>query len=119
METTVEGKIRKQPKYWAISIAAIMATAFVLVQPTMQVSNAELSSENLPIGGYDNCLWRSPDDSVTLTSGGITTDPAGPSDPITMNTVKNGQIVKTVHSEKEIFDCTLGQGNSDVVVDVT
>ena len=120
METTVEGKIRKQPKYWAISIAAIMATAFVLVQPAMQVSNAELSSENLPVGGYDNCLWRSPDPNAAddPLSPWLSSED-GPSDPITMNSVRFKDIVKSVHSEKEVFDCTLGQGNAPVIVDVT
>ena len=102
METTVDAKLRKQPKYWAISMAAIIATAFVLVQPAMQSSYADLSSETLPIGGYDDCSVRT-----------------APEDPISMNTVKKGDVAKTIHAEKEIFDCFTGQGNLPVIVDVT
>lgn len=101
METTVN--VRKQPKYWAISIAAIMATAFVLVQPAMQASNAELSSEGLPVGGYDDCVLRE----------------GFPDDPISQNSVRNGHIVKTIHAEKEIYKCFLVQGNIPVIVDLT
>ena len=123
METTVDAKLRKQSKYWAIGMAAIMATAFVLVQQAMQPSYADLSSENLPVGGYDDCKWRSPDPNGPIPATGTTPDwlsaNLGPSDPITMSSVRNGHIVKTIHSEKEVFDCNLGQGNSDVVVDVT
>jgi len=40
-------------------------------------------------------------------------------DPISMNTVRNKNIVKTIHAEKQIFDCTLEQGAIPVIVDVT
>ncbi len=99
METTVN--VRKQPKYWAISIAAVIATAFVLVQPGMQASYAVIDA-SLVSGGFDQCDYRG-----TLP------------DPLTMNSVKNGQIVKTIISEKEIYDCFLNQGNIAVIVDVT
>jgi|GEM_PF-2863244 len=42
-----------------------------------------------------------------------------PEDPISMNTVRNGNIVKTIHAEKQIFDCSLEQGDIPVIVDVT
>jgi hypothetical protein len=36
-----------------------------------------------------------------------------------MNTVRSGNIVKTVHAEKEIFTCDLDQGGLAVIADVT
>ncbi len=42
-----------------------------------------------------------------------------PEDPISMNTVRNKNIAKTIHAEKQIFDCVLPQGNLPVIVDVT
>jgi hypothetical protein len=42
-----------------------------------------------------------------------------PEDPISMNTVRSGNIVKTIHAEKEIFFCFLDQGHLPVTVDVT
>jgi hypothetical protein len=79
-----------------------MATAFVLVQPAMQASYSELSSETLPVGGYDDCSLRSLYD-----------------DPISQNTIKKGDVAKTIHAEKEVFDCFTGQGNLEIIVDVT
>ena len=120
METT-EGKIKKQPKYWAISLAAIMATAFVLVQPAMQAAFAELTVNGLPVGGYDNCAIRiagSIPSGVTFSTQYIKANEA-PDDPISQNTVKNRDIVKTIHAEKEVFDCFLVQGDIPVIVDVT
>lgn len=40
-------------------------------------------------------------------------------DPISMNTVRSGKIAKTIHAEKQIFNCALEQGNIPVIVDVT
>src|SRR5574341_60399 len=98
MEMNSTTKLEK-PKYLAISAAALLVTAFVLVQPAMQSAYA-VGIEGLP--AYDNCNIR---DAYE--------------DPISMNTVKNGQIVKTIHAEKEVFDCFLAQGNLEVIVDVT
>lgn len=42
-----------------------------------------------------------------------------PSDPISMNTVRNGHVVKTIHAEKEIFACNIDQGNLSAIIDVT
>ncbi len=36
-----------------------------------------------------------------------------------MNTVRNKDIVKTIHAEKEIYTCFLQQGNLEVIVDLT
>ena len=121
METT-EGKIRKQPKYWAITAAAIMLTAFVLVQP-LQTVQANVSTE---VGANEliNCGVRVND----LEEGGpdgivdgdtITEDRWTVADPIQMNTVKAGDVAKTVHAEKEVYDCEIDQGGIAVIVDVT
>ena len=91
----------EETKYGAISAIALLVTAFVLVQP-MQLTYAQVSEEGIP--AFDNC-----DLSDTNT----------PDDPITQNTIKKGEIVKTIHAEKEIFTCTLNQGGLEVIVDVT
>jgi hypothetical protein len=88
-----------KPKYLATTAAALLVTAFVLVQPAMQTAYA-VGVEGLP--GYDDCSWRTSHE-----------------DPISMNTVKNKEIVKTIHAEKEVFDCFLNQGNLEVIVDLT
>jgi len=40
-------------------------------------------------------------------------------DPISMNTVRSGDIVKTVHAEKEVNECLLNQGGIEITVEVT
>ncbi|MGH9877589.1 MAG: hypothetical protein ACRD5H_08120 [Nitrososphaerales archaeon] len=94
-----KGKILEKPKYLAISAAALLVTAFVMVQPAMQTAYA-VGIEGLP--AYDDCDLED-----------------SPEDPISMNTVRSGSIVKTIHAEKEIFECFLDQGNLPVIVDVT
>jgi|GEM_PF-2449420 len=42
-----------------------------------------------------------------------------PEDPISMNTVRNSGIAKTIHAEKQIFSCFLEQGDIPVIVDIT
>ncbi len=92
----------KQAKYLAVSTAALLVTAFALVQPAMQTAYAVGIAGGLP--AYDNCSPRHTDVQE---------------DPISMNTVKNGETVKTVHAEKEVFTCYLTQGNLPVIVDLT
>lgn len=89
-----------KPKYLAISAAALLVTAFALIQPTMQAAQAVGIAGGVP--GYDDCSDRTLHD-----------------DPISQNTVRNGHIVKTIHAEKEVFDCELNQGDQPVIVDVT
>jgi len=103
MEMNSTNRLEK-PKYLAISAAALLVTAFVLVQPAMQTAYA-VGIEGLP--AYDNCDLR--------TDNGE----AFPDDGISMNTVKNKDIVKTIHAEKEIYDCFLAQGSLEVIVDLT
>ena len=44
---------------------------------------------------------------------------AQPDDPISMNTVRNNNFAKTIHAEKQVFNCKLEQGDIPVIVDVT
>jgi hypothetical protein len=100
----MEAKAKRLTKYSTIGLGAMLVMAFVLVQPTMQKAYA-VGIEGLP--AYDDCIIN----ETTLLGQ--------PEDPISMNTVKNKDIVKTIHAEKEIFTCFLNQGNLEVIVDVT
>jgi hypothetical protein len=95
----------KKQKYYAIGAAMLLVTAFVLVQPMH--SSYAVDSEAIPT--FDSCTLRTGNDA--------------PEDPISMNTIrvalKGHGIAKTVHAEKEIYDCELVQGNLPVIVDVT
>ena len=94
----------KQPiKYSAITLGIVLATAFVLVQPTMQHTYAQVGAEGAP--NYFSCIIKVFDDQL--------------SDPFEMNTVRVNDIAKTIIAEKEIFRCLTEQGNIDVLVDVT
>ena len=118
METTVN-VVRKQPRYWALATAAILVTAFVLVQP-LQTIKADVATEVSP-GDFDRCTVRIVDD----TGGNLDTADAAfsgklaPDDGIAMNTIRKGDIVKTIHAEKQIFDCKIVQGGLNITVDVT
>lgn len=83
-------------KYSGITLGIVLVAAFVLLQPTMQQANA-VSIAGLP--DYDNCTFNSN---------------AGTE----MDTVRKGDIAKTIHLEKEIFNCFLVQGSLPVLVDV-
>jgi hypothetical protein len=98
----METNAKRLRKYSAISLGIVLVTAFVLVQPTMQQANAVGIAGGLP--AYDGCNPH----RVPI-----------PDDPISMNTVKNKDIVKTIHAEKEFFRCHLVQGDLPVIVDVT
>jgi hypothetical protein len=104
MENNHNERTRKQ-KYCAIGMAILLVTTFVAMHP-VQTSYAA-SAEAIP--QFDSCVLRT----------GIN----APEDPISMNTivvdVKNHGIAKTIHAEKEIYDCDLVQGNLPVIVDVT
>jgi hypothetical protein len=90
---------RAKRLYSGLTLGTVLIMAFVLVQPTINQANA-VGVEGLP--GYDNCKGI-----LHIV------------DPISMTTVRNGNIVKTMHAEKEQFDCALDQGDLRVVVDVT
>ncbi len=99
MEATQDGTVSRQPKYWALGLSAMLLMGFILVQP-MQISNAVSAQDN---PAFDQC----------------DEDHAQPDDPMSMNTVRNKSIVKTIHAEKMIFDCFLDQGNLPVIAEVT
>lgn len=82
-----------------ISLAAILFAAFTIIQPGMQVAYS-LGVEGLP--GYDDCQ-----------------NPIIIEDPISMNTVRSGNVVKTVHAEKEVNECLQDQGGIEITVEVT
>jgi len=65
-------------------------------------TNADLALDSLAELFFDVSLIGSP-----------------PEDPISMNTVRNGNIVKTIHAEKEVYFCKTAQGGVPVIVDVT
>jgi len=108
--------MNKKTNYMAISAAAILVTAFVLVQP-MQARSQEVVFEGIP--DFNQCFLKThPEDHNGVNLA----------DPISMNTVvakKNGngspasKIAKTVHAEKELFECRTIQGNIPIIVDVT
>ncbi len=96
----MEGRAKRLRKYSGISLGVVLVMAFVMVQPTFQQASA-VGVEGLPV--FDGC------DGFSI-----------PEDPISMNSVRSGNIVKTIHVEKEVFSpCFLTQGQLDVVVDVT
>ena len=93
----------KRPiKYSAITLGIVLATAFVLVQPTMQATYAQVGAEGAP--NYFDCSIYYDDQLL---------------DPVEMNSVRVQDIAKTIIAEKEIFRCQTEQGNIDVLVDVT
>ena len=100
----METKAKRLTKYSTVGLGAMLVMAFVLVQPTMQKAFA-VGIEGLP--AYDDC------DLKGLATAIL------PDDPISMITVKNKDIVKTIHAEKEIFQCFLEQGSIPVIVDLT
>jgi hypothetical protein len=90
----------KRLKYPGIALGIILTTAFVLVQPTMK-TYAQVVDEGAP--AFENCAFNSGKQSK---------------DPLSMNTIKNGQIAKTIIAEKEIFECATVQGSIAVLVHV-
>ena len=97
----METQDKRLSKYSAISLGVVLIMAFVLVQPITNQAYA-VGVEGLP--AYDDCRF-----------------PLIREDPISMNTVRSGNIVKTIHAEKEIFasSCHLEQGGLPVIVDLT
>jgi hypothetical protein len=101
----METKAKRLTNYSSIGLGAMLVMAFVLVQPTMNQASAA-DAEAVP--PFDNCEWLIEEEAIVI--GG---------DFITQNSIKKGNIVKTIHAEKEIFICFLTQGNIPVIVDVT
>jgi hypothetical protein len=90
----------KRLEYSGITLGVVLVMAFVLAQPTMNQVYA-VGVAGLP--EYDDCRDVRPQAE----------------DPLSMNTVRSGNIVKTIHAEKEIFICELDQGALEVIADVT
>ncbi|MGH9923373.1 MAG: hypothetical protein ACRD38_11535 [Nitrososphaerales archaeon] len=94
------GTDRKERLY-SIGLASLLVTAFVLTQPmaySQEVENEDVSIEGIP--AFEDC-----DDQFLVD--------------VSMDTVKNGSVILTTHSEKEIFECLTVQGNIEILVEVT
>ncbi|MFY3742011.1 MAG: hypothetical protein HMLIMOIP_002473 [Candidatus Nitrosomirales archaeon] len=102
----METKAKRLRKYSTIGLGAMLVMAFVLVQPTMQTAYAVGLAQN-EVPAYDDCNHQGDEGEDS------------PDDGISMNTVRNKDIVKTIHAEKEIFHCFLEQGGLEVIVDLT
>jgi len=102
MEMNQTQRLNKKPKYWAMSVAAVLVTAFVLVQPTMQTSYGQVADEGVP--AYFACEFE---------------DGEQAEDPWSMTSVRVQDVAKTIFAEKEIFECKTVQGNLELIVDVT
>ena len=117
--------MNKKTNYMAISAAAILVTAFVLVQP-MQAKSQEVIFEGIP--DFNQCFLKTHPDLPSNTNSDFSSKNVNITDPISMNTVVakatpegNGaiKVAKTVHAEKELFECRTIQGNIPIIVDVT
>ncbi|MGH9921520.1 MAG: Ig-like domain-containing protein, partial [Nitrososphaerales archaeon] len=87
--------------------------------PAPSVSGATLLTFKLVVS--DGTVSRSDTVNVTVINRTLENCSLGvqPDDPIAMNTVRSGQIAKTIHAEKQVFDCALEQGSIPVRVDLT
>lgn len=93
-----------EAKYSALSLGVVLVAAFVLVQPAMMSAYA-VTAEDL---GYDDC------DENEINGGTARSSPAE----LEMNSVRSGNLVKTIHVEKQKLECNLNQGDLRVAVDV-
>ena len=86
---------------------------------TNTLTKTDVLTETIP--AFNSCLSIYNAGSLALLDfvGFIDLDLPAPSDPISMNTVRNGNIVKTIHAEKEVFLCLLKQGDIPVIVEMT
>ncbi|MGH9923556.1 MAG: hypothetical protein ACRD38_12475, partial [Nitrososphaerales archaeon] len=99
METGRVETIAKR-KGWPLGVGILLVTSFVLVQP-MQVDSVLTPNPS-------SCKLRYSD-----------TVPPSPEDPISLNTIKSRNIVKTIYAEKEVYDCLRDPGNLDTIADLT
>jgi hypothetical protein len=119
----------------SISGSAIVAPA----GPTITYAWVEVDGTGAAVGpsGTDNTnvagryefgsCGTEQDDPVSLFLGtttfnvveGCVQRTVQPKDPVSMNTVRNGNIVKTIHAEKILFDCKFEQGDIPITADVT
>ncbi len=117
----METNAKRLRKYSAISLGIVLVTAFVLVQPTMLVSYAEeqggvspgLGAEGIP--SFDDCEltdWERHVEPPDFDN----TDEEQPEDSMSMETVRSGNKVLTIHVEKETYSCLLNQGGLTVLL---
>ena len=97
----METNANRLRKYSGITLGIVLVTAFVLVQPTMQTSYAQVVDEGAP--AFESCEFYYADQAE---------------DPFSMNTVRVKDVAKTVIVEKEIFRCDTVQGDVDLLVHV-
>jgi len=92
-------------KYYAFGLSILLVTAFILIQP--------MQAHSVLFPSVFNCEFR-PHDFVFGSSNATQ-----PADPTSMNTVRNGNIIKTIHAEKYVFDCERDPGNKPTILDLT
>ncbi len=117
----METNAKRLRKYSAISLGIVLVTAFVLVQPTMQVSYAEeqggvspgLGAEGIP--SFDDCELTDWDRHVDPPDFD-NSDEEQPEDSMSMETVRSGNKVLTIHVEKETYSCVINQGGLTVLL---
>jgi hypothetical protein len=66
--------------------------------------------------GVDSVLTPNPSSCKIRYSDTV---PRSPEDPIALNTIKSGSIVKTIYAEKEVYDCLRDPGDLDTIADLT
>ncbi len=109
LKEEMETNAKRLRKYSGITLGLVLVTAFVLVQPTMQTSYAQVADLGAP--DFEECKFN--------LAGSLSLQAGQPADPLSMTTVRVGQVAKTVIAEKEIFRCDVVQGGQDLIVDVT
>ncbi|MGH9922550.1 MAG: hypothetical protein ACRD38_07345, partial [Nitrososphaerales archaeon] len=92
----METNVKRLRKYSGITLGIVLVAGFVLVQPTMQTSYAQVNDEGAP--AFEQCSFYGYDQ---------------PDDPLGMNTVRVNSIAKTIIVEKEVFKCETVQGGID------
>jgi hypothetical protein len=107
MEMTIDGIVPRRSTFWGIVTASLLVATFFLAQPVIQMSYA-VDAEVVP--PYDDCK---------LASDAFQNPEIDRGDKITQKSITKGTLVKTVHAEKEIFECKITQGDLPVIVDVT
>ena len=129
-----ETGIERLGKYSTISLGVILVMSLVLVQPLQalaeeirieltprlheDVTSGDISGQTIPEFECGFLIDFDLDDhtsKLTRLAGEPTIYPDG----ISQNTVRNGNIIKTVHAEKEVYGCFLNQGDIPVIVERT
>jgi len=88
----METNAKRLGKYSAIPLGVTLVTVFVLVLSTIQTSYAQVTEEGIP--AFNDC---------DLVESGFNL--------VLIETVRSGDIAKTIHHEKEIYHCDIAQGS--------